>query len=150
MDGSHTLATWTQVAKVLTYPQRVFASNLSSLRKLVVNGPDHWPGANYVESLGGFTGAGINVHIYEGIDTGHPAFSGPVTNVLSGGNSSGHGTNTAGIVFGDGTGNAAYRGFAPDTGKFYTNYGSVSTSRWQVVNELVNVRNVSHTTASWG
>ena len=52
MDGSHTLATWTQVAKVLTYPQRVFASNLSSLRKLVVNGPDHWPGANYVESPG--------------------------------------------------------------------------------------------------
>ena len=39
-----------QVAKVLTYPQRVFASNLSALRKLVLNGPDTWPGANYVES----------------------------------------------------------------------------------------------------
>ena len=38
------------VAKVLTYPQRVFAHNLSSLRQLVLNGPDVWPGANYVEA----------------------------------------------------------------------------------------------------
>ena len=107
-------------------------------------------GANYVESQRGYSGSGLNAHIYEGIDTGHPAFSGTVTNVLSSGASSGHGTNTAGIVFGDGTGNATFRGFAPDAGKFYTNYGSVSTSRWQVVNTLVNTHNVSHTTASWG
>ena len=38
------------VAKVLTYPQRVFAHNLSNLRQLVLNGPDVWPGANYVEA----------------------------------------------------------------------------------------------------
>jgi len=107
-------------------------------------------GANYVESQGGYSGVGINAHIYEGIDAGHPGFSGPVVNVNSGGASSGHGTNTAGIVFGDGSGNPQFRGLAPDAGKFYTNYSSVSTSRWQVFSDLVNVHNVSHTTASWG
>jgi len=107
-------------------------------------------GANYVESQSGYTGAGINAHIYEGIDASHPGYSGPVINVRSGGASSGHGTNTAGIVFGDGTGNPTFRGLAPDAGKFYTNYSSVNTSRWQVFDDLVNIHNVSHTTASWG
>ena len=107
-------------------------------------------GADYVESQAGYSGATLNLHIYEGIDVSHPAFSGPVINVNSGGASSGHGTNTAGIVFGDGTGNAQFRGFAPDCGKFYTNYSSVTTSRWQVCNDLVNIHEVSHTTASWG
>ena len=37
------------MAKVLTYPERVFAHNLSKLRQLVIRGPDQWPGANYVE-----------------------------------------------------------------------------------------------------
>ena len=107
-------------------------------------------GANYVESQGGYSGAGLNAHIYEGIDASHQGFSGPVINVRSGGASSGHGTNTAGIVFGDGTGNSQFRGLAPDAGKFYTNYSSVNTSRWQVFSDLVNIHNVSHTTASWG
>ncbi len=107
-------------------------------------------GANYVETQGGYTGNGINLHIYEGILQSHQAFSGPVVNVNSGGQSTGHGTNTAGIVFGDGTGNPQFRGYSPDSGKFYTNYSSVSTSRWQVVSDLINVHNVSHTTASWG
>ena len=107
-------------------------------------------GANYVESFTGYSGSGLNAHIYEGIDAGHQGFSGPVVNVRSSGASSGHGTNTAGIVFGDGTGNAQFRGFAPDTGKFYTNYSSVQGSRWQVFSDLVNIHNVSHTTASWG
>ncbi|MEC8251782.1 MAG: S8 family serine peptidase [Planctomycetota bacterium] len=107
-------------------------------------------GANYVESQAGYSGATLNLHIYEGIDTAHPGFSGPVVAVNSSTASSGHGTNTAGIVFGDGTGNPQYRGFAPDAGKFFTNYSSVTTSRWQVFSDLVNVHDVSHTTASWG
>tara|TARA_R110002096_G_scaffold14563_3_gene50494 strand:+ start:4574 stop:7399 length:2826 start_codon:yes stop_codon:yes gene_type:complete len=107
-------------------------------------------GADYVEGLAGYSGVGLNAHIYEGIDAGHQGYSGPVINVRSGGNSSGHGTNTAGIVFGNGTGNPQFRGFAPDVGKFYTNYGSVQGSRWQVFSDLVNIHNVSHTTASWG
>jgi len=108
-------------------------------------------GANYVESQGGYTGVGLNAHIYEGIDANHQGYRGTVTNVRSGGASSGHGTNTAGIVFGDGTGGGPqYRGFAPDVGKFYTNYSSVVGSRYQVVQDLINIHDVSHTTASWG
>jgi len=107
-------------------------------------------GGNYVEAQAGYAGSGLNAHIYEGIEATHPAFSGSVINVLSGGASTSHGTNTAGIVFGDGTGRPQFRGMAPNVGKFYTNYSSVTTSRWQVVSDLVNIHNVSHTTASWG
>lgn len=107
-------------------------------------------GANYVESQAGYSGATINLHIYEGIDTAHPGFSGPIVTVNSTNVSTGHGTNTAGIVFGDGTGNPQFRGFAPDAGKFFTNYSTVTSSRWQVFSDLINVHDVSHTTASWG
>ncbi len=107
-------------------------------------------GGNYVETQGGYTGVGVNTHIYEGIEAGHQDFNSFVTNVRSGGAASSHGHATAGIVFGDGTSNPAVRGMAPDAGKFYTNNGSVSGSRWQVVSDLVNIHDVSHTTASWG
>ncbi len=107
-------------------------------------------GGNYVESMGGYTGAGVNTHIYEGVEATHPDFTGTVTNVRSSGAAQSHGHATAGIVFGNGNSNPAVRGMAPDAGKFYTNYGSVNGSRYQVVDDLVNTHNVSHTTASWG
>jgi DNA-directed RNA polymerase subunit A' len=37
-----------EIAKVLTVPERVTPWNIEFLRKLVLNGPDKWPGANYV------------------------------------------------------------------------------------------------------
>ncbi|MEM3647036.1 MAG: DNA-directed RNA polymerase subunit A', partial [Thermofilum sp.] len=37
-----------EVAKVLTVPERVTPWNLEKLRQLVRNGPDKWPGANYI------------------------------------------------------------------------------------------------------
>ncbi|CAL9699297.1 unnamed protein product [Knipowitschia caucasica] len=37
------------VAKILTYPERVNSANLELLRKLVRNGPDVHPGANFIE-----------------------------------------------------------------------------------------------------
>ncbi len=107
-------------------------------------------GGNYVESMGGYTGTGVNAHIYEGVEASHPDFTGPVVNVRSSGAAQSHGHATAGIVFGNGNSNPAVRGMAPDAGKFYTNYGSVAGSRYQVVDDLVNIHNVSHTTASWG
>ncbi|MEC7726680.1 MAG: S8 family serine peptidase, partial [Planctomycetota bacterium] len=107
-------------------------------------------GGNYIQSQAGYTGAGVNAHIYEGVEASHPDFTGSVTNVRSSGNAQSHGHCTAGIVFGNGSSNPAVRGMAPDAGKFYTNYGSVQGSRYQVVDDLVNIHNVSHTTASWG
>jgi serine protease AprX len=107
-------------------------------------------GANYIEQQGGYTGSGVNAHVYEGVEQGHADFAGGVTNVLSGGNPQSHGHATAGIVWGNGNSNPLVRGMAPDCGKFFTEYQSVSTSRWAVVDELVNNLGVSHTTASWG
>ncbi len=107
-------------------------------------------GANYIETQGGFTGAGLNVHIYEGIEATHQDFTGGATNVDSGGGSDTHGHCTAGCVFGNGTSNPAVRGMAPDCNKFFTQYSSVTASRWQVVSDLVNIHQIVHTTASWG
>jgi len=42
-----------EVAKVLTVPERVTEYNIEWLRKLVLNGPDKYPGANYVENTEG-------------------------------------------------------------------------------------------------
>ena len=107
-------------------------------------------GGNYVESQGNYSGTGVNAHIYEGIEAGHPDFTGGATAVRSSATAQTHGHATGGIVFGNGNSNPAVRGMAPDAGKFYTNYTTVSTSRYQVVSDLVNIHNVSHTTASWG
>ena len=107
-------------------------------------------GGDYVETQAGYTGQGVNAHIYEGIEATHPDFSGGATNVLSAGGADQHGHCTAGIVFGNGTSNAAVRGMAPDCGKFFTEDTTATVSRWQVFDDLVNVHNVSHTTASWG
>lgn len=107
-------------------------------------------GGNYIEAQGGYTGAGVNAHIYEGLEATHPDFTGGVINVRSGGEPQSHGHATAGIVFGNGSSNPAVRGMAPDAGKFYTNYTTTTASRYQIVSDLVNIHNVSHTTASWG
>jgi DNA-directed RNA polymerase III subunit RPC1 len=39
------------MAKNLTFPQRVNSININYLRKLILNGPENHPGANYVEQL---------------------------------------------------------------------------------------------------
>ncbi|XP_044732601.1 DNA-directed RNA polymerase III subunit RPC1 isoform X2 [Chrysoperla carnea] len=37
------------VAKILTFPERINKSNLALMKELVINGPNVWPGANYVQ-----------------------------------------------------------------------------------------------------
>lgn len=37
------------IAQILTYPEKVIQANIHEMRKLVINGPDVWPGANYVQ-----------------------------------------------------------------------------------------------------
>jgi DNA-directed RNA polymerase III subunit RPC1 len=41
------------VAKTMTYPQKVFSKNIDFMKRLILNGPDVHPGANYVESSNG-------------------------------------------------------------------------------------------------
>ncbi len=36
------------IAKILTVPEKVTTWNIEEMRKLILNGPDKWPGANYV------------------------------------------------------------------------------------------------------
>jgi DNA-directed RNA polymerase beta' subunit len=43
------------VARDMTYPERVTASNIGRMRQLVLNGPGVHPGANYVRRPAGFT-----------------------------------------------------------------------------------------------
>lgn len=40
------------IAKILTFPERVIQANIDAMRQLVINGPDKWPGANYVQQKG--------------------------------------------------------------------------------------------------
>ncbi len=107
-------------------------------------------GADHVEAMGGWTGSGVGAHVYEGIEATHPDFTGGAVNVHSAGGADNHGHATAGIVFGNGASNPVVRGMAPDASKFFTQFSTVSASRYQVVDDLVNIHEVSHTTASWG
>lgn len=36
----------------MTFPERVIQANIDVMRKLVINGPSIWPGANYVQQKG--------------------------------------------------------------------------------------------------
>lgn len=73
-------------------------------------------GANYVESVGGYTGSGVRAEVMDQnlYDT-HPDFAAtpPIFHGLRSGPNS-HGTATYGICFGDGTGFAGARGLLPD------------------------------------
>lgn len=40
------------VAKILTFPERVNSTNIELMRKLVTNGPEVHPGANFIEQSG--------------------------------------------------------------------------------------------------
>ncbi|XP_066147818.1 DNA-directed RNA polymerase III subunit RPC1 [Euwallacea fornicatus] len=43
-----------QIAKILTFPEKVIRANIGLMRQLIINGPDKWPGANYVQQKGSF------------------------------------------------------------------------------------------------
>ncbi len=51
--GIHQLGVPVLLAKLMTYPERVTSINLEKMKKLVINGPDKHPGANYVETADG-------------------------------------------------------------------------------------------------
>ncbi|MEQ1633199.1 MAG: S8 family serine peptidase [Planctomycetota bacterium] len=109
-------------------------------------------GADHIETLGGYSGQGVRGHIYEGIQFDHPDFTTQPVAVMSCATADDHGHASSGIVFGNGASNPAARGMAPDITPFFTNDTCVpvGTSRWQVVEALVNTHEVMFTTASWG
>lgn len=70
-------------------------------------------GADYVESVAGYTGTGLRAEVRDiGCSTTHQDL--PNFLVHGSNNQATHGTSTSGIVFGKGIGNANARGTAPD------------------------------------
>ncbi|MFO1053405.1 MAG: S8 family serine peptidase [Planctomycetota bacterium] len=107
-------------------------------------------GANYVETMAGYTGQGVRGHVYEGLEFNHPDFTTPFTNVLSGGGADDHGHCTAGIVFGNGTSSPIARGMAPNAQGFFTQYSTAQQARNATIGVVVNTYQCMFTTASWG
>lgn len=96
-------------------------------------------GANYVETVGGYTGLGVRAEVMDGgVDTSHADWASPP--ILHGSVSSGsHGTCTYGINFATGasTPGGQTRGVAPDATGIMADYDSLG-SRYSHTAELVN------------
>ena len=111
-------------------------------------------GANYLETIAGFTGQGVRAEVMDaGLDITHADWSTPPLLHTSTG-SADHGTCTYGINFANGnsTPGGQSRGMMPDaTGIFanYSNYGSRYTHTEQLVNPALNYRAV-YQSNSWG
>lgn len=142
----------------LTKEQLIAAANLDEVlwidrweaRERDVNNGRVQGGANAIETAAGYTGTGVRVHVYEGVELNHPDFNTTFTNVSSAGETDRHGHCTAGIILGNGTSASAARGFAPDAVGFFTNYDSDVGSRNSIINTVVNTRQCLLTTSSWG
>ncbi len=85
-------------------------------------------GANYVESVAGFTGTGVRGEVMDSnlLET-HQDFrrNVPILHGARGGSAS-HGTSVFGIVFGTGTGLAAARGMLPDAQGIFADFGNLT------------------------
>jgi hypothetical protein len=98
-------------------------------------------GANYLETVAGYTGVGVRAEIFDsGFNVNHPDFASRPLLQHGGtvGNAS-HGTATCGINFGDGTGDARARGLMPDGQGIvadYNNIGLTGGTRYTHTGEL--------------
>ena len=106
-------------------------------------------GADFVEFVGGFTGAGLVGYVYEGIDSNDSNFTTrPIA--IDCGSRTGHGHSTATIIFGNGDTAASLRGLVPDASCVYTDYTCDAISRFSNVQTAMNSFGASFKTASWG
>ncbi len=81
-------------------------------------------GADYLESVAGYTGAGVIGEVMDdGCQIDHPAFASRLTVRLGPPALEWHGTSTFGIVFGDGTGSATGRGMLPNGEGLFSMWG---------------------------
>lgn len=97
-------------------------------------------GANYVENVAGFTGAGVRGEVIDvGFNVTHVDFASRPLIQHTAVSSDSHGASTSGIVFGDGTGNATGRGLLPAAQGIVADWDVVSTgpARYAHTGELV-------------
>ncbi len=106
-------------------------------------------GGNYVETLGGYLGAGVRAEITEWFQETHPDFAGRF--VVRGTNSvATHGHCTAGIVAGAGANNTAARGMMPQCTVIEGGYSSSGAHYAQITGSPVAPWNSMQATSSWG
>ncbi len=89
-------------------------------------------GANYLESIEGYRGQGVNGEVSDdGVRLTHVDFrNNPPLLHGRNDNDNNHGTNTYGIVFGDGTGNAKGLGMLPEANPIFSSrYGMSNRAR---------------------
>ncbi len=109
-------------------------------------------GANFIENVEGFTGAGVRGEVMDtNVRSTHVDFQDPPLlfhGPRSG--SSSHGTSTTGIVFGSGVGNSQGRGMLPDAQGIFADLDSAS-NRYQHTRELLQAPYFAvFQTNSWG
>jgi hypothetical protein len=116
-------------------------------------------GANALQSATGMTGQGVRGELMDaGVRATHQAFSvpGPAPIIRVNTTDTSHGTSTFGILFGDGSGNAAGRGLLPDAeAKYIYSYTGLSgfggsASRLTVTTEAVQQNRIVFQSNSWG
>ncbi|MEW5882771.1 MAG: S8 family serine peptidase [Armatimonadota bacterium] len=96
-------------------------------------------GANFIESVEGFTGQGVRGEVMDGNvrDTHVDLRTPPLLFHGSRSGSSSHGTPTTGIVFGKGIGNRQGRGMLPDGQGIFADYDFARTIRYTHTMELL-------------
>lgn len=85
-------------------------------------------GANYVEIVDGYTGAGVPVEVIDGgLRTTHNDFhSAPPQLLTENGHTLDHGTSSFGVLFGDGSSDSSARGLAPNAVAYFSSYNDVN------------------------
>lgn len=130
-----------QLFEVVRWDEVLFVDRWSPYEKDMDNVREI-AGANYIESVGGYTGAGVRAEVFDaGFNVNHPDFaSRPLIQHGGAVGLDSHGTATAGICFGDGTGDPTARGLLPDGQGIvadYNNIGLYGTNRYTHTGELL-------------
>jgi len=98
-------------------------------------------GADYIETVAGYTGAGVRGEAFDaGCNVSHPDFASRPLILHGSVGVDAHGTATAGVCFGDGTGDPQARGLMPDGQGIVADYsyiGMTGTSRYDHTGELL-------------
>lgn len=85
-------------------------------------------GANYIETVAGFTGSGVRGEVIDvGFNVSHVDFASRPLIQHTAVSTNSHGASTSGIIFGDGTGNSQGRGLLPLGQGIIADYDVVNT-----------------------
>ena len=137
-EGSLFVATLTQeqLAEVVRMDEVLYVGRAGGPVALMNNAREIG-GANYIETVAGYTGAGVRAEVMDnGCQIDHPAYAARL-DVRRPGVVESHGTGTVGIVFGDGWSSANGRGMLPDGDGVFSEWG-VTGVRVADTGELVS------------